>query len=161
MAVLNEKIRQLLESPGTYKCIATTSPGGVPHIAYKDSLHIEGSELVFYDLLQSSQTNKNLVHAIWFDQKVSISLLTEDRDNIQIIGHPVRCVTAGKHFEAVYDELKNQGFADLNAIWYIEPEKSRDNSYEARAEYEQKHHPLFQRLDNILKENTLYEEISS
>lgn len=100
MAVLTSEIIKLAERKDTLKAIATTNHEGVPHITYKESLHIEDGYIVFYDLIQSSQTNKNLV----------------------------------------------------DAIWYIRPEKSRDNSYFARAEYERKNHPLIRRLDMIRKQ---------
>ncbi|MBR3524463.1 MAG: pyridoxamine 5'-phosphate oxidase family protein [Lachnospiraceae bacterium] len=154
MAVINEHIRELLSEPDTLKLLATVSADGTPHAAYKGTLRAEGDELVYYDLLQSSETNKNLVHALWFDKKVSVTVLSKDREVYQIIGRPERCITAGGEFEKVYRSLRERmGDTDLNAIWYIRPEKIRDNSLKARKQFQAENFPVLTRLDMILKED--------
>lgn len=152
MAVLTSEIIKLAERKDTLKAIATTNHEGIPHITYKDSLHIEDGYIVFYDLIQSSQTNKNLVDAIWYDKSVAISFLGVNEENYQVIGKPVKCITAGAEFEKLYRRLREEGAADLNAIWYIRPEKFRDNSYFVRVEYEREKHPLIRRLDMLQKQ---------
>lgn len=153
MAVITEHIRELLDDPGTLKLLATISPDGTPHAAYKGTLRAEGDELVYYDLLQSSETNKNMVHAIWFDKKVSITILSKEREVYQIVGRPDRCITAGGEFEKTYRYLREQlGDTDLNAIWYIHPEKIRDNSLKARKQFQEENFPILTRLDTIIKQ---------
>lgn len=154
MAVLNEHIRSILSEPETLKLLATVSPDGIPHAAFKGTLRAEGDELVYYDLLQSSDTNKNLVHAIWYDRTVSVTILSKNREVYQILGKPDRCITAGREFEDTYRALnKKFGDTDLNAIWYIRPEKIRDNSLKARREFEKENFDILTRLDSILKDN--------
>lgn len=158
MSVLNEEIIRIINDRKSLKSIATVSRDGIPHVAYKGSLHTEGENLVFYDLIQSSQINKNLVHAIWFGKKVAINILQETEDGRRdylIIGHPEKCVTAGKAFEETYRKLQEKmgKDIDLSAIWYLTPESVRDETYRSRKEEEEKKFPYIKHLDRLTKKN--------
>lgn len=157
MKVITEEIENYIKQPTTLKSIATVSREGIPHVAYKGSLHIEEGKFVFYDMIQSSQTNKNLVHAIWYEKQVAINILTEDKRSFLIIGNPIKSVTAGKYFEKIYVELqeKRGKETDLNAIWYIQPISIREESYLKRKEEEETKYPYIKHLDRIVDETKL------
>lgn len=151
MSALNKQVIEIINEPETLKSVATVNREGVPHVAYKGSLHVENEFIVFYDLIQSSQINKNLVNTIWFDGKVAISILSKEKRSFLIIGKPVKCVTAGKKFEEVYVELQDKKGkeVDLSAIWYIEPLSVREETYEKRRNEEEKKFPYIRHLDRV------------
>lgn len=152
MAVLSNKIIEILKQPETLKSIATVSREGIPHVAYKGTLRAFEDTLIYYDLIQSSQTNKNLVHAIWFEKKVAINLLSKDRRSFLIIGTPEKCVTCGKEFEQVYEQIRSgRGDVDLNAIWYIKPESIKEQTFAVRFREEEEKYPVIKHIDRLLK----------
>ena len=155
MSILNRELTDIINNPSSFKSVATVSREGIPHAAYKGSLHVEGELLVFYDLIQNSQINKNLVNAIWYDKKVAVQVYLEDgadKKCFLIQGKPVKCVTAGKEFEKVYLSLQDKfgKDTDLSAIWYIEPEKVRDETLRSRKKEEEEKYPYIMHLDRIV-----------
>lgn len=153
MAVISQDLKDIFEDKETLKVVATTDRDGVPHVVYKGSLHIEDDKFVFYDLLQSSTTNKNLVNAIWFDKKVAINILSKDKRSFHIVGRPEKSITAGKGFEEVYNKIQSEHDRsfDLNAIWYIIPEEINEVSYTVRRQEQQEKFPILGHLDQFTR----------
>jgi len=151
MAIISDELKRILDEPETLKAIATNDREGIPHIVFKGTLHVEGNDFVFYDLLQSSTNNKNLVNAIWFDQKVAINILSKDKRSFHIVGTPSKSITAGKEFEKVYEKIQTKfgEETDLNAIWFIAPETIKEVSYETRKQEEREKFPILAHLDQI------------
>lgn len=55
----------------------------------KDSLKVlDDGTLAFYELLETSQTQKNLVYSIWFNKYVSVTVVTKDGRSYQLKGIP-------------------------------------------------------------------------
>lgn len=153
MAIISDEVKEIINNPESLKVIAVNDREGIPHIVYKGSLHVEGEKLVFYDLLQSSTINKNLVNAIWFDGKVAINVLSKDRRSFHIVGKPEKSLTAGKIFEKVYADLqeKKGRETDLNAIWFIEPEEIKEVTYTIRQKEQHELYPILGHLDQITR----------
>ena len=153
MAIISDEIKEIINNPDSLKVIAANDREGVPHIVYKGSLHVEGNQLVFYDLLQSSTINKNLINAIWFDGKLAINILSKDRRSFHIIGRPEKSITAGRYFEQVYVDLqeKKGRETDLNAIWFIVPEEIKEVTYTVRQKEQQEQYPILGHLDQITR----------
>lgn len=151
MSILSDELKNIINDTETLKVIATVNRDGIPHVAYKGSIHVEEDEIVFYDLIQSSQVNKNLVNSIWFDGKIAINILSKDKRSFLIIGKAVRSVTAGRNFEKIYVDLqeKKGREVDLSAIWYIEPISVREETYEKRREQEEEKYPYIRHLDRV------------
>lgn len=155
MGIISDEVKEIINNPLTFKSVATVSREGLPHVAYKGSLHIEDETIVFYDFIQSSQINKNLVNAIWFNGKAAINIYYDDgkeKKNFLIIGKPVKCVTAGRKFEDIYISLQDKygKDMDLSAIWYIEPESIRDESFLSRKKEEESKYPYIMHIDRLL-----------
>ena len=151
---LNEKIIKAFAEPTTIKAIATTDKNGVPHITFKGSLHLnkENGYIEHYEILESSQTNSNLVYAIWFDKTVAINILTSDGKSYQIKGHSVKSITSGKYFDGVYTALREKkGDIDLGAIWWIEPDEIREETFDVRINEDETAYPLLKHLDRITR----------
>ncbi len=152
MAVqLEGKIKKLLQDKETLKVLVTTDENGTPHAVIKQTLHLdEDGRLAYLELLESSQTNKNLVRGIWFDRKVSVVLKGKDGESFQIIGKPVKAVITGQEFQKHYVDIRRElGDVDLAAIWLIEPENFREETFQVRKAQEEARHPLFKHLDRL------------
>ncbi|MDF2986840.1 MAG: hypothetical protein K0R50_2350 [Eubacterium sp.] len=150
---LEKEIIDLVTGDNAVKVLATTDKDGVPHVVFKGSINIDSDgNLVYLELLESSRTNSNLVNSIWFKKKVAVSVRSEDGRSVQIKGTPVRCLITGPVFEYYYKLISQRiEDADLAAVWVIEPEEVRDETYKVRKAEEEKNHPLLLHLDRLAK----------
>jgi uncharacterized protein len=153
MAVaIPQEVIELFDDPQSTKVLATIDDRGFPHLVVKQSLRLEGGELLYLELLESSTTNRNMVRSIWFDQKVSVSIRGRSEGSYQIKGRPVRTHIAGpvfrKHYEAVRKEL---GDVDLAAVWVIVPEQVINQDFTVRKDEEEAKHPFFNHLDRLVR----------
>lgn len=154
MAIRLEKdIIELVEKDKAVKVLATTDKDGVPHVVFKGSLNIDrDGNIIYLELLESSRTNSNLVNSIWFNKKVAVSVKSEDGRSVQIKGIPVKCHITGPVFEHYYKIISRRiQDADLAAVWVIEPEEIREETYKIRKAEEEKNHPLLLHLDRLAK----------
>ena len=151
--LINKEVKELLSDKETLKVLATTDASGVPHAVIKQSLFLnENGQLAYLELIESSKTNKNLVASIWFNQKVSIVLKGKDGQSYEIIGTPVRALVTGPVFQKHYVEVRQKlGDVDLAAVWIINPESVRNQSFVVRRDEEDIRHPTFKHLDRIAK----------
>lgn len=149
--ILTEEIKAAIADKDTLKSIATVDKNGIPHVVYKGSLHVDADgNLEFYDLLESSKINQNLVYAIWFGKKVAVQILTSDKKSYEIIGSPVKSVTSGREFEEVYKKLLERNpEGDLNAIWTIAPESIREETFSVRVQESARDYPVLGHLDKF------------
>jgi hypothetical protein len=152
--VIGEELKKVINAESTLKAVASVDKNGVPHLAYKGSLHIdEDGKIVFYELLESSRNGQNFVYSIWYDKKVAINVLDETKNSFEIIGKPVRCITCGKKFEDVYCNVRAKlGDVDLAAIWIVEPEQITNESYAVRLKDEEQTYPIIHHLDRLVKQ---------
>jgi hypothetical protein len=116
-------------------------------------LHVgEEDKLVYLELLESSQTNKNLVGSIWFDRKVAVTLKGKNGVSYQIIGSPVKGIITGPEFQKYYVDIRKRlGDVDLATVWIIEPEKVTNQTFSVRKAEENARRPLFRHLDQLAK----------
>ncbi|WP_425802689.1 pyridoxamine 5'-phosphate oxidase family protein [Desulfitobacterium sp. Sab5] len=150
---LNQAIRDMFAERENIKILATTDNEGNPHLVVKHSLHInDDGKIVYLEIIESSQTNKNLVSSIWFNRRVAINVLTKGKRSYQIKGTPIKAIIAGKTFEKYYSEVREKlGDIDLSTVWLIEPEEIREETFSIRREKEEKEHPLLRHLDRLTK----------
>lgn len=148
---LTAEIINLFKKDDTTKVLATIDAKGFPHVVVKQSLQLDENGTVLYlELLESSQTNKNLVRSIWYDGKVSIILKGKAGESWQIKGKPVKAHITGALFQKHYLVVRNLlGDVDLAAVWEIEPEEVIDQSFKSRRVEEEQKHPLFTHLDRL------------
>lgn len=150
-----EEIIELLHRRDTVKAVATTDDRGVPHLVYKGFADTDDEgHLVLLELLETSQTNHNLVHSLWFGRKVSVSLLAADGRSFEIKGFPYRSVISGAIFERYYRQVRKiLPGSDLSAVWLITPEAVKNIGYRVRKEEEETLHPLIGHLDRIARQS--------
>jgi hypothetical protein len=152
---IDRELSQKINDSSTIKALATVGKDGVPHVVYKGSISVdEEGKIRFYELIESSRNGQNLVHSIWFDKKVAINILTSEGKSYEIIGRPTKSVTCGKSFELVYKKLRDKlGDVDLSAIWTVEPDEIREETYLVRKQEDEEKYPITKHLDRFLKEN--------
>ncbi len=150
---LTEEILALLRDPATIKVLATTGKDGVPHAVFKGSIHVDDEgNLVSLELIESSRSNANLVHSLWFGRRVAVNIRSQDGTSYEIIGKPERCIVSGPVFEKYYRDIRAKlGDVDLAAVWLISPVEIKNETFHIRNEQEAAAHPLFLHLDRIAK----------
>lgn len=150
MAVtLSDYVKELLRSRDTKKVLATVDKNGVPNVAFKGSITAdeEGNILVL-ELLETSQTNKNLTYSLWFDKIVTVSVLGENGVSYQIKGVPKKVHIDGPYFEQKYKEVKARNpQSDLSGVWIIEPTEVKEQTYSVRLQEQKEQHPIIGHLD--------------
>jgi hypothetical protein len=127
---LPDEVVDLLSDPGSLKVLATTGVDGAPHVTVRDSLRVlDDGHLGFAEELDSSQTSKDLVRALWTDQPVVLGVIRGEKV-WEIRGRPWRCLITGpllKHF--LLEARERQGpDADIAAVWVIRPDVAREES---------------------------------
>jgi hypothetical protein len=151
---LPEAAITLLDDERAFKVLATVDSGGAPLAAVKKSLRSdEDGNIMYLELIETSQTNSNMTSSLWFGREVSVLLASSDGRSWRIKGRPYKCLVAGPIFERYYKEARDRfAGADLAAVWVITPEDAQDESLESRAALESLEHPLILHLDRIAKE---------
>jgi hypothetical protein len=152
---LTENAAAALRSPDAVKLVATVGKEGEPHIAVKETLTLlNDGTIAFYELIETSKTQKNLVYSLWFSKQVSVLALTRDDKSYLIKGVPYRAITAGGAFLKAYEEVQARygPNADLSAIWLIPPEWEREGTLAVRRADEEAAHPYEIHIDRIAKE---------
>lgn len=155
MAVqLSKEIRDAIEDKDSIKLIATISRQGEPHVVAKGSLTVtEDGKLRYRELLEGSQTNKNVTYALWFNKTVAVNVITKEQKSYQIKGIPRKSLIAGHEYEKAYvaaQEINKNN--DLAAVYYIEPTEVIDESYPVRLKEENEKHPLYIHIDRLAKD---------
>lgn len=150
--LLNEKVKALLRDPASYKALATVSKIGEVHVVYKGSLTVdEDGNIVVYELLDSSQTSKNLTYSLWFEKKVAVNVVGQDGTSYLIKGIPERDIVTGPEFEEKYKEfLAKNPENDLAGIWIIPPIEVKENTYAIRRQEERERYPVIGHMDRDL-----------
>lgn len=150
--VINDELKTLINDPSSLKVIASVNVDGELHVVYKQSLHVtEDGLLEFYEIIESSQNNKNFVNGIWFDKQVVINVLTADKRSFEIKGNVLKAYVAGAYFEQKYTEVIDEGYYDLSTVWQIEPVSVSEKTFSKRVAEETSAHLHFRHLDRILK----------
>jgi predicted pyridoxine 5'-phosphate oxidase superfamily flavin-nucleotide-binding protein len=142
-------------SPDSVKIIATVGKDGAPHAVPKGLITIlDDGSVVVYELLETSQTQKNLVYSIWFHKTVAVTAVTPDHKSYQIKGVPQKAIIAGQLFLDAYDKVQKLlgEDVDLSALWLITPETEREQTFSTRQAYERAAHPYEIHIDHITKE---------
>lgn len=150
---LSTEVIEAIRDKQSKKALATIDKHGIPHVVFKGSIDVdENGNIFFLELLESSQTNKNLTYSIWFDKTVAINVLTDQGKSYQIKGIPERVHIEGKLFEQKYKEVRARNpKSDLSGVWIIVPEDVREETYPVRLAEEEERHPIIGHLDRDVR----------
>ncbi|MBQ8139811.1 MAG: hypothetical protein IJ195_10190 [Lachnospiraceae bacterium] len=150
---LSQEIVDAINNPTSIKVIASKDRFGTVNVVAKGSIRVtEDGKIRVLELLESAQSNKNLTYSLWFNQTVAINVITTEKKSYQVKGVPVKAVIHGHEFEEAYKEvIAKDPENDLAAIYYIEPELEKNETYTVRREEQKKEHPLYFHIDKIAK----------
>jgi hypothetical protein len=144
-------LKELLDDPATTGTIATLDESGAPHAVPSPFLRLDtAGRLVHLELLETSNTHRNLLRSIWFERPVTVSLSgTGGRVNV-VKGRVHKVHVSGPLFSGYYREVREQlGDADLAGVWLIDVLDVIDESYALRKAREEELHPFFRHLDRL------------
>lgn len=147
--ILNEELKNLIKAPDTYKTLATVDKHGEVHVVFKGSLDVdEEGNLVVLELLETSQTNRNLTYSLWFNKTVAVNVLGKEGTSYQIKGVPYKVHVSGPEFEQRYKEVRRQNpKSDLSGVWIIHPKEVKEETFAVRLQEEINQHPIIGHLD--------------
>lgn len=150
--VIKDEIRELLKDKQTVKALASIDKNGKPHVSFKGSIDIDEDGNIFYlEILESSQTNKNLTYSIWFDKQVAITILGADRRSYQIKGIPQKVHISGPLFEEKYKQISEKlPGVGLAGVWIIRPEEVIEETFTVKLQEEKEKHPILGHLDQLI-----------
>lgn len=148
----NEILNRLNEKESV-KILVTVDENNLPHPVVKESLHSDGDQIIYTELIESSRTNRFMTKSLWFDTPVSILLLTNDEKSFLITAQPHRAIVSGKEFQKYYEAVQKEhtGF-DLSTVWILKPLEIKEQSLHVRVEEENEKRPYFLHLDRLAKE---------
>ncbi|MDD6070000.1 MAG: pyridoxamine 5'-phosphate oxidase family protein [Clostridiales bacterium] len=147
--VLSTEIRDIIANPNTIKVLATKDKNGTVHAVFKDNIYVtDDGNLIVYEIMESSQTNRNLTYSLWFNQHLAITIKDEKGNSWQIKGIPYKDHSTGKFFEKKYTELLDiDSELDISGIWEIIPDEIRLETLKPRLYEERRKYPILGHLD--------------
>ncbi len=154
MAVeLGKQLISLINDYETIKVLATVDERGQPHAMLNQHVTVlDDGRLMYLERLESSRSYKNFTRSLWYDQKVSITVVGKKGANWQIKGKPEKIIVSGPIFEHHYKKLRERfGDVDLAAVCIIEPEELADESFGFQFENQEKNCPIFKHLDRLAR----------
>ena len=145
-------IAELLNQLETVCSIATLDEHGAPHAVPSPFLALdEQGRLVHLELLETSTSHRNLLRSIWFDRPVSVTLAGSDGRVLVVSGVPHKAHVSGPLFSNYYQLVRSRlEDADLAAVWLIEVQQVRDETYASRKVREEELHPFHLHLDRLV-----------
>jgi len=153
MAELTQEIIDAIKDKDSIKVLATVDGRGFPHVVAKGSINIdENGQLYWLELIESSVTNRNAIHALWYNTQVAITIISKERKSWQIKGIPVKTLINGAVYEEYYVQTQERNpINDLAAVYYVDIKEVIDQAYPVRKATEDKAHPLYVHLDKLAK----------
>jgi len=151
---LSEEIEQAILDKESVIVIGSISKEGLPHVTVKNTIFLKDGRIGFYELLEKSQTQKNLVYSLWFNKTVAINIITKDRKSYQIKGIPYKAIVSGHKFEEAYihvQETIGDGI-DLSAIWLIDINSVEEETFSVKRNELETEFPFEVHLDRLIKE---------
>lgn len=133
---LEEKLINIINSKSTIKALATVDKNGVPHVTYKGSFQFRNDGTIeFYEIIDTSVTNQNLIASIGFDKVVAVNFLSEEKESYQIKAKIKEAITSGQEFKKANQAIQKRfGDIDIAAVWILEPVEFREENFSKRRE---------------------------
>ncbi|MDR0663990.1 MAG: hypothetical protein LBF86_00490 [Helicobacteraceae bacterium] len=154
-ALLQEALSRFNEE-GAIKVLTTLDENGAPHSVCKGSLRWSGELIESWEILESSETNRNLTRAIWFDKPIAILLITPDKKTYQFSVKASRNIVSGKEFTRAYEAAQERyGGRAIAGVWRYEIVSVKDETPSTRIAEEQAARPYFVHLDQLAKKDNL------
>ena len=138
---LPENVKGYLQDPAKIKTITTIDREGMPHsVPINSTVVLEDGTIAFMELLETSNTQKNMLNCYWFEKDVCI-LVVDDwgKGSIyQIKCTPYKFLTEGPIWEQFLDEVwKILPDSDPAGVWLLKPKEIRNQNYFERKKAEE------------------------
>lgn len=148
----DEQAAGLLRNPAATKILVSNDRHGSPQIVVDHTITLnEAGQILYLELLETSESNSNLVNSLWFKKDVAL-YVTNGAESFQIKGIPVRSIVSGPVFEHHYRLAQARDPEDdLSTVWIIEPHTLTNESYTVKRQLERENHPLTLHLDRLAK----------
>lgn len=149
-----------LNHPEAQKVLITAGEDGLPHAAVKSSLQYADGKILYWELLESSVSNRNMTYAVWFDRKVHILFTLPDGGSWEVSAKVEYAAVSGslfrEHFIKSREYFKHRfGLeTDLATVWFLTPLGSTEKTLSHRLAEEAARHPWYSHLDLLAKEAT-------
>jgi len=152
---LSDEVINAIKDPQSVKVMATISKEGIPHVTAKGSLTVDDNGRIrFLELLEKSQTQKNLVYSIWFDKIVAVNVITQDKKSYQIKGKIYKTINSGREFQDAYVATQEKyGYdIDVSAIWLVDVDEVTEETFAARRDELETKYPYELHVDRLAKD---------
>jgi hypothetical protein len=136
-----DNVKALLEDPNAIKTVTTVDSEGNPHSVPVNSFSVmDDGTVAFLVLLDTCNTQKNMLNCYWFKKDISILVLGDwaKGEAFQIKANPYKFLTEGPVWDKYLDMIwKIIPEADPSGVWLITPKEVRDQNYFARRKGEE------------------------
>lgn len=149
---LSKEVKELLDDRNTIKIVASVGKSGVVNSAVKQSVRLnENGQIEFLEFLETSDTNRNVIHSLWFEHNISILLLGNNNESYELRGIPTEAIIEGRYFEKKYVEVQErfEGKLDLATVWIVDITEVRNKDIFARQLQEREDYPIVSHLDRL------------
>lgn len=150
---LKEKIEGLLKEDQADITVIAAGKNGLPWIqkVWKSGIDEKG-RIEIYELLESSQIQKNLVYSIWFQKKVLLHISLKDGRSFVIVTKPYQALIAGAEFEQKYEECLREFGEDTNlsTVWKLDAQELVEETYAEAKKREREEHPYLMHMDHLV-----------
>ncbi|MNC34557.1 hypothetical protein D3C75_829940 [compost metagenome] len=143
---------QLLRDPTATKILVSNNRHGSPHTVVDHTITLdEDGHILYLELLETSESNSNLVNSLWFKKDVAL-YVTDGTVSFQVKGIPIRSIVSGPAFGHYYRQAQAKDPEDdLSTVWIIEPHSLTNETYTVKRQLERENHPLTIHLDRLAK----------
>lgn len=150
MSKISEEVKKIIQNKNSIKVVSSQDKEGVINSAPKGSLQVsEDDELTYVEVLESSKSYSNAVYSIWFDKKISVLVVGEDRESYLIHGHVKKILTCGREYEEYYRKYQEAKGFDIAGVVKISVEDVQDLNLAKAIERQKKEHPFFSHYDSL------------
>ncbi|MDR3362719.1 MAG: hypothetical protein LBO64_07765 [Desulfovibrio sp.] len=149
---MENEILRLCNAENVLKVMVSVNLDGTPHATVKSSVRYVDGNLLYYELIESSRTNRNVTAALWFDGTVRFLLVHPDGRSFQVAARPLRTCISGIEFREHYIKASKEfPSTDLAAVWIFEPLEITDQTLSTRIGQEREKRPYLTHLDRLAR----------
>lgn len=138
---MDEDVRRLINAEGAIAAIATTGEAGAPHVVYKTVHALDAQTLAVAEVVETSESGKNMLRALWEDRRVAVNVLEPaTARSVQLKGAVTEYVFFGPVFETMFERLDPLTKTGVAGVWLVHVDEVRHNSLGVRIAEEVERH---------------------
>jgi hypothetical protein len=138
---MDEDLQRLINAKGAIAALATTGEDGAPHVVYKAVRALDADTLAVPEVVETSESGKNMLRAVWEDRRVAVNVLEPATGkSVQLKGAVTEYVFFGPVFEEMFERLDPVTKTGVAGVWLVHVDDVRDNSLGVRIAAEVERH---------------------